>query len=60
LFKPGDSKDLSEQLVKLLSNNDLRRKLGQGAVNSTPKFAAANIAKEWINLYGEVIEKYHK
>lgn len=60
LFKPGDDKDLARQIVKILSDADLRKKLGQGAIDFVPRFSAVNIAKEWAKLYSEVIEKYHK
>ena len=60
LFKPGDYKALADCMVKILSDADLKRKLGQGAVDFTPKFSTENIAKEWVKLYGEVIEKYNR
>lgn len=60
LFRPGDYKDLAGQIVKILSDAGLKQKLSQGAINFVPKFSPANIAKEWVELYGQVIEEYNK
>ena len=60
LFKPGDYEDLAGRIVEILSNTDLQQRLGQGAINFVPRFSAANIAKQWVKLYSEVIEKYNK
>jgi 1,2-diacylglycerol 3-alpha-glucosyltransferase len=60
LFKPGDSQDLAEKIIMLMSDLTLRKKLSQGAINFAPKFSAVSIAKEWIKLYKEVIKEYNK
>ena len=60
LFKTGDYEDLAGQIVKILSNDGLRQKLSQGAINFAPRFSAANIAKQWVELYEKVINNYNK
>lgn len=59
LFKAGDDEDSARQIVKILSDAGLRQKLSQGALSFAPRFSAANIAKEWVELYEQVIEKYN-
>jgi len=59
LFEPGNSEDLAKQIIKISADTDLRQKLSRGALSFAPKFSAANIAREWVKLYEEVIEKYN-
>ncbi|WP_322971394.1 glycosyltransferase family 4 protein [Faecalibacter sp. LW9] len=43
--------DLTDQLIKLISNYDLRKVLGSNAKINVQKFAIEPIAKQWENLF---------
>lgn len=54
LFEPGDIATLSEQLIRLLTDPDLRRRLAREALKASTKFDPGNIAEAWFALYRRV------
>ena len=56
----GAHEAMAEKFIQILENEELRRKLSQGAYNYVQQFSAANIAKEWEKLYKKAIENNKK
>jgi glycosyltransferase involved in cell wall biosynthesis len=51
----GDYQTLAKEIVKILSNKDLAKKLGQGGVFTAAKYSALNVAMEWEEIYKKAI-----
>ncbi len=51
LFEPGDIDSLSERLVRLLTNEELRARLAARALEESVAFRPKKIAGEWAALY---------
>lgn len=51
----GDYKTLAKEIVKILSNLDLAKKLGAGGVLTASKFSALAVEKEWEGIYHKAI-----
>jgi glycosyltransferase involved in cell wall biosynthesis len=47
----GDYKTLAKEIVKILSNSDLEKKLDAGGVVTASKFSLEAITKEWEEIY---------
>ena len=58
LFQTEDVDDLAEKLGLLMSDADLRRKLGEaGEIRARQEFTRSNYFNNLINFYNEVLEK---
>ena len=51
LFEPGDIDSLGEQLVRLLTDDELRSRLSARALEDSVAFRPAKIAGEWAAMY---------
>lgn len=60
LVEPDDHKTLAEKIVFLLTNDNVRKKLGAGARESVQKFSAPAVAKEWEQIYERAIADYNR
>jgi glycosyltransferase involved in cell wall biosynthesis len=58
LVSPGDVKKMSEKLIRLLRDENLRRQIGQNAKDSLGfNFSFENMVKNSDNLYAELIKR---
>ncbi len=58
LVEKENQEKLSEAIIKLLKNKDLRKKMGEnGYKRNTSTWTAERAAKSCINLYNDIIEK---
>lgn len=55
LFQQGNSQDLTDKLELLLNNNQLRKKLFQGALQSRNTYNIATTTKQTLNFYQSVL-----
>jgi len=61
LFTPKDERDLTEKIITLLTNNELRVSIGKNAAKKIQeKFLWDTVAKETLNTYLEVFKEYLK
>lgn len=51
LFEPGDIDNLGKQLIRLLTDNELRDRLSAQALEDSVAFRPAKIAGEWAAMY---------
>lgn len=51
----SDVDDFAEKLKKLMSDENLRRTMGEGAKKSMRRFAPENVWRQWDNLVKEVV-----
>lgn len=58
LIEPGDFKTLSEKIVSLLKNSDLRNELGIRGSKFVQKFSDKSIALKWAEVYQREIADY--
>ncbi|MFI9582116.1 glycosyltransferase family 4 protein [Streptomyces sp. NPDC052236] len=56
LVPVGDVKAIADALIRLIDDEDLRRRLGTAARESARRFDPAQIVKEYENLFGELAE----
>lgn len=59
LVEPGDAKTLAETLVKLLADDSLRSRLGQGGRVFSEQFSPENIARKWLSIYADASGDVH-
>jgi len=58
LFETENADDLAEKMAMLMSNEDLRRKLGKaGETRAKMEFTKSNYFNHLINFYNDVLEK---
>lgn len=58
LAKPGDHRSLSDALLCLLKNSDLKKKMGNNGKNLVKDYSWDKIAKETEQLYRSIIENW--
>ena len=59
LIEPGNVQELSEKIIKLLKNSNLRKKMGEsGRVEAKRRFASEVIAKETHRVYGSILARH--
>lgn len=58
--EPNNPKEMADKIIYLLRYKDERKLLGNGGQQYVQQFSSPNIAKEWENLYKQVIANYHK
>lgn len=54
LIKEGDVQDMSEKLLLLMENGDLRKEFGNNAFKNAKRFSENLIMQKWIELFGQV------
>ncbi|OGZ53381.1 MAG: hypothetical protein A3B25_02055 [Candidatus Ryanbacteria bacterium RIFCSPLOWO2_01_FULL_48_26] len=59
LIEPGDEKALAEKIVFLYKNENIRKKLGDGARKYSIQFSAPEIASQWEKMYEEIVTRYN-
>ncbi|MCX6796395.1 MAG: glycosyltransferase, partial [Candidatus Falkowbacteria bacterium] len=57
IVEPGDYQAMADKIVLLCQDNNLRKKLGQGRAEMVKNFSAENIAKQWEEIYSNVLNK---
>ncbi|SDZ36629.1 Glycosyltransferase involved in cell wall bisynthesis [Proteiniborus ethanoligenes] len=61
LFEAGDDEGLAEQLMKLIDNEDLRRKLGEELYKAVrEKYSAESMANSHITIYRKILDRQVK
>ena len=58
LFEPNDCDKLAEQLVLALTDDSLRLKLGQNALDITKKMTGEHITAEVVKVYQSVLNDF--
>ncbi len=58
LFKPGDSKILSEKIIEILTNDTLRESMGQTSLEIVQKHSIENTISQFESLYTEAIDTF--
>ena len=56
LVEPGDSRSLAHAILELLSNEDLRRKMGKVGRKRVERFSWDNIVTNLLRLYGDMVK----
>lgn len=54
LAKYEDIEDLVNKMTQLMSNTELRRKMGEKAINNITRFEPQNIMSQWLNLFQNI------
>ena len=57
LCQPGDEVEISDAMVKILSNKDLKEKFSQGSIKIASEHDFEKTLDKFINIYHKVIEK---
>lgn len=57
LIAPSDINNMTDRLLKIMGDLELRKKLSQGSRNKTSLFVEEGIIKEWIDTLTGIIEK---
>lgn len=61
LFKAGDHEGLASQLVRLVDDADLRKKLGENLYDSVSKnYSAESMANKHISIYKQILDRQVK
>ena len=55
LVKDGDIDGLAEALVKLMKNDELRKRMGENAKKVVERYSEEKVMNKWVNLYEEAI-----
>ena len=58
IVEPGDTKKLAEEMIKILSDDNLAEKLGQGGIDTSKICDPQRISEEWEKIYNEAIINY--
>lgn len=60
LVPPKDSNALANAVIKLLKDEDLKRRMGTNALIKAQELSWDNIAKKYLEVYEKVIEKFEE
>lgn len=58
LFRPGDSKTLSEKIIEILSDDALRRRMGEASLEIVQQHSIKNTISQFEELYMEAIDTF--
>jgi len=58
LVKPMDAKDMAEKIITLLTDDNLKQKLGENSREFAKQYAWDSIADKYLKIYSDLI--YHK
>lgn len=53
LVAPDSQAGLAAALLRLTTDADLRRRLGEGALHTAPQYAAPALAERWLGIFGD-------
>lgn len=56
LVDPGDYRTLADKILFLYQHPEERKRLGEGGIATVKQFSRTKIAKEWEDLYKEVLD----
>ncbi|MBS3815626.1 MAG: glycosyltransferase family 4 protein, partial [Hadesarchaea archaeon] len=56
LFQPGNSRELSDYLLTLLSDSEKREKMGKEAREKAKQFSSEKIGEKWVNFYSSLLD----
>ena len=55
LVEEGDVAALADRLLKLIKDEDLRKKMGQEAYKNSERFSEERVMDQWEKLFEEVV-----
>lgn len=55
VVKDGDIDGLAEAIVKLMKDDELRKKMGENAKRVVERYSEEKVMNKWVNLYEEAI-----
>ena len=55
VVKDGDIDGLAEAIVKLMKNDELRKRMGENAKKVVERYSEEKVMNKWVNLYEEAI-----
>jgi 1,2-diacylglycerol 3-alpha-glucosyltransferase len=55
LTKPGDTEDMAKKIIKILTNENLRKKFSENSIKNSKKFDSKNLIPKFIDLYQKTI-----
>ncbi|MEE9150981.1 MAG: glycosyltransferase [Thermoplasmata archaeon] len=58
LFKPGDSKELAEKIIEIITDDDLRMRMGQASLKIVQQHSIENTISQFESLYREAIDTF--
>ncbi|NTU67198.1 MAG: glycosyltransferase family 4 protein [Candidatus Moranbacteria bacterium] len=59
VLQVGDYEGIAQKMIKLFESAELRKKLGQGGIETARKFSPEKVAKKWIGIYEKIIKDHH-
>ena len=60
ITEPGNCDALAEAMAKMASNADFRKRIADNAVILSERFDIANVAKETVNFYNEILNDVNR
>ena len=57
LVKNQDKNEMTNQIIRLIENQELRQTLGENALKSSHKFSVEKIGRKWEDLFKEILKK---
>lgn len=57
LVKNGDIEDFGKKLLSLMQDEELRKKMGEKALENSKRFTQENIIPQWISLFETILKK---
>jgi glycosyltransferase involved in cell wall biosynthesis len=55
VVKDGDIDGLAEAIVKLMKDDELRKRMGESAKKVVERYSEEKVMNKWVNLYEEAI-----
>jgi glycosyltransferase involved in cell wall biosynthesis len=55
VVKDGDIDGLAEAIVKLMKDDELRKRMGENAKKVVERYSEEKVMNKWVNLYEEAI-----
>lgn len=60
LSKPGDTEDMAKKIIKILTNETLRKQFSENSIKNSKKYYYKNVISKFVNLYQKTIENYQE
>ena len=60
LFEPGNSKELAENIVKILTDKKLKSLMSKNSLDLVKKHTMDYVCKEYEKVYEKVLRKYQR
>lgn len=51
----GDIEGLAEAIIRLMKDDELRKRMGESAKKVVEKYSEANVMEKWVNLFEEIL-----